>query len=200
MRESKAVKELRVNLEKNGHMKFSFDAKPIIPDRLMVNQKPGFADKDIIHFREVLRNYRSLLASTELINFKCDFDATTGCRRDRRRHGSGLNPYHPKKVMCCCSGCAGSGGWFHDELMCSREEFKYYTRRWHPYLGFWRPNKGCILDRDKRSITCIFFNCLSSSKNEENKKESNLIYGFEDATRYLYSRLKKMLTIERMGK
>lgn len=68
----------------------------------------------------------------------------------------------------CCEICAKSRGCFSwDEAITASPE--YYSEKYDSENGFWRPNIGCILPREKRSLTCVKYRCYKVD--EEPKKE-----------------------------
>jgi len=117
-----------------------------------------------------LENYRKLLAATGAIDFECEFN----------KEGTCLGQYggtHTKAIMCCCAGCAGANGYHYNRPMALPHEIPYYEGLWDKYLGFWRPEVGCTLDREMRSITCLFYNCFFKKNEDRAKKMTELIDG-----------------------
>ena len=53
----------------------------------------------------------------------------------------------------CCKDCVKGKG-FHTE-----EVFESLSSYWDDDTGFWRKDIGCILPRNKRSITCNIYVC-----------------------------------------
>lgn len=68
---------------------------------------------------------------------------------------------------CCevCARCRGCFSW-DDEMTASPE---YYSEKYDSENGFWRPNIGCTLPREKRSLVCIKYRC--DKVREKSKKE-----------------------------
>jgi hypothetical protein len=128
-------------------------------------------------FKTYLRDYKSILAATGLIDFGCEFvndGTTTGCfcRQGREE--------------CCCENCAVSYGYFptyaygNKRVLASPKMINTYNRLFDTNSGFWRPDKGCILPRKYRSMTCVFFNCLDQ-KGEKDRKTADIIDGMQGA-------------------
>lgn len=57
--------------------------------------------------------------------------------------------------MCCCDQCFDRVGYL-DVLT---NQPTYFARLFNRKTGFWRKDKGCILPREHRSITCLTHHC-----------------------------------------
>jgi len=84
------------------------------------------------------------------VDFKCDFDAQGLCREERK--------FRNPRVGCCCKDCGVSFGFLRAIPKTAQQ---LYQKRYDPALGFWRPDKGCILPRVFRSQTCLHHYCSS---------------------------------------
>lgn len=89
------------------------------------------------------RNYSRVAELTGKIDFGCSFK--DGKCKGRRSVSS-----------CCCGGCGVDGGYLK---LISPAGAKVAKKLWDQNLGFWRPDKGCILPRRHRSPMCLFYNC-----------------------------------------
>jgi hypothetical protein len=162
----KEVRKMRAKFLKHGYHKRKFNLKAMIPKRLFNNNRK---------LRDKLDQLRSVLASTAAMDFECDFNGEGLCKKRVKYGASGITA-----PMCCCDGCAYSRGYHthcmhEDGLLCMPSEVKYYRDCWDDLLGFWRPGTGCVLDREKRSITCVFFNCLDQTPGGDGKEKSEAI-------------------------
>lgn len=59
-------------------------------------------------------------------------------------------------VAACCSGCANTHGYMS---LVVYEDIGTYENLYDGILGFWRPNKGCMLPFALRSRTCLSYMC-----------------------------------------
>lgn len=98
----------------------------------------------------IRKNISDLKNLTNDIEFGCNFKDGL-CRMESRNSC--------KDIMCCCSGCKSSFGYL-DNIFA--EDIPYYAKKYDKKTGFWRKGKGCILDRDKRSETCLSYNCSNN--------------------------------------
>ena len=107
--------------------------------------------------------YNELAKLTSKIHYDCGF--TEGkCKAERSE-------------MCCCDSCVRAVGHFrlrffrvYDNIEYIERELLYYVRKYSNKTGFWRKGKGCILPRERRSITCLGYNC-----NQRFTKEEHLV-------------------------
>ena len=96
------------------------------------------------------RHIRSLKGFINFINFDCQIDTKTGgCKENKLSR------------KCCCHDCTNNIGYL---VMMLLSDLKYYSRRFSPKTGFWKPGKGCILSHHMRSITCLTHHCNYKSK------------------------------------
>jgi hypothetical protein len=145
--------------------------------------------------RRHLEEIQAIHATTEFIDFECHF-TKKGCKE----HHYSTNP-----MMCCCSGCRYSvgyfthrrylnnGKWWGDEsgrgglVLASPKTVNTYNRLFDVQRGFWRPGKGCILPRELRSTTCVFYNCLRAEKQAKKAKMLNELENASDTLQNLIS-------------
>jgi hypothetical protein len=85
-----------------------------------------------------------LKQSTVVMDFGCGFDKDGKCK------GIYSSP------KCCCYECAKYVGYLNLIL---EKDLPYYTEQFDKDLGFWRKEKGCILNRDMRSRVCVSHSC-----------------------------------------
>jgi hypothetical protein len=156
-----------------------FRLKAIVTQRLVSGNN---------YFAEKLSHYRNLLAATELIDFECGFDESGMCK-DRQC----IVDDRPNAPMCCCSGCAYTNGYHRDKVMCKPSELRYLRNRFDPYLGFWRPGKGCILERSRRSITCVFYNCFRGKRTKAADVKGKHIANLKNLAYQLHDELEEMI-------
>ena len=101
---------------------------------------------------------------TDHVKYECDFDANGICREYRQRD---FSYYGDNPDMCFCQACAASVGHhqcfpvyssgFPDDF--NSRSLKSMARRFDDDTGFWRKDKGYILPREYRSITCLTYQC-----------------------------------------
>lgn len=128
--------------------------------------------------------YTELAKLTAKIKFKCNFEKGR-CRAERTE-------------MCCCSSCMRSYGHFSERFFAGythkndiEEELLYYARKFSTKTGFWRKGEGCILPREKRSSTCLGYNCNKNITNEEKL----LISIIRDYRRYVPDYIKELILL-----
>jgi hypothetical protein len=165
-----------------------FHAKPMIPDNF-TNRNT----KESRAFNSLRRAYKGMLQATAAIDFKCNFDSDGVCDGKRPNPCFDHPCFDPRQAMCCCQGCMNTSGYFHDRVLATRRELVYYTNRWDPYLGFWREGKGCILDRGRRSITCVYHNCLYKLSHDRGRQKEKAIFDLKGAAEAVYSILERMI-------
>lgn len=104
--------------------------------------------------------YRVAARQTAKIDFGCDF-VNGKCKEQRSKPRSKWEEGDWRRgEMACCSQCASTRGYLAGIPAGSVE---YYMRRFNLRTGFWRAGKGCILPRERRSPTCLTFNCMHSN-------------------------------------
>lgn len=104
--------------------------------------------------------YKELAKLTTKINYDCGF-MDEKYKKNRNK-------------MCCCSNCLEYVGHLdikffnhYDTDEYIEKELLYYAKKFSKNTGFWRKNKGCILPRERRSITCLTYNCSKNLTKEE---------------------------------
>jgi hypothetical protein len=95
------------------------------------------------------------------IHFDCNFQSGI-CIREKRLPQS-------SRTHCCCERCEDASGYFSSQgiklqgYINTREiylnKFPILKNNFNSTTGFWRKNRGCILPREFRSLTCNFFVC-----------------------------------------
>lgn len=89
------------------------------------------------------------------VDFDCRFDSAGACKIQQGIERGGT-------VQNCCQQCAVNGGY----LMAVKPGTAWaYARAWDAEFGFWRPGQGCILPRERRSFTCLVYNCHDKGHN-----------------------------------
>jgi len=103
---------------------------------------------------------------SSLMDFPCDFD-----EQSTFPDGKCAAKRHSPK--CCCINCSFSVGHFGNKWPNDLYTLKRYAKRFTAKNGFWRPDKGCILPRHMRSLTCAFYLCyeIRDEFNKRNNKE-----------------------------
>ena len=137
------------------------------------------------YFKHKLAAYRAILSATDLIDFGCRFNDKGVCH-DRSKYVSPLKTTE----MCCCVSCAHNRGYLLRAPIVERD-LSTYRHRWHKLNGFWQKGKGCVLPREHRSITCIFYNCLPYEE-----KASKIIRNLKNAAEHLLDELFDMIEKE----
>lgn len=131
---------LGFTLNKTILIKYNQDFKKELSERL----KRYIESEEIKKVDWNIRDKR--IEKLSSIDFGCDFKTGT-CKAYRESKGT----------QNCCHRCAISKGFldrFHPEGV---EE---YESKFHGLLGFWRPEKGCILSKRFRSSICLSYNCF----------------------------------------
>ena len=112
--------------------------------------------------------YKKLAKLTSEINFECGF-------KDGKCKAK-------ETEMCCCIQCREYYGHFHirffDDYSSEidiEKELLYYAKKIDDRYGFWRRDKGCILPRERRSATCLTYNCIRDKLSTEEKLLLNTI-------------------------
>jgi len=99
--------------------------------------------------------YNQYAGLTGLVDFECDFENGV-CKVYRRERMGRTTTNRP--IMCCCGGCRSTIG-HHKRLPNYMRKLKAIAYLFDEKTGFWRKDKGCILPREDRSITCLFYRC-----------------------------------------
>ena len=129
-------------------------------------------DRGLIIGKEInnmkLETYRGLAELTKYINYGCKFDKYGRC--------SNFNAPAPKEQsMCCCGGCFynigyirvfPTGDYWISDKQDKLKDLRVYAQNFsekevsnRQKQGYWRADKGCILPRSYRSITCLGYSC-----------------------------------------
>lgn len=92
---------------------------------------------------------------------------------------------------CCCMNCGGCIGHFEDHWPCDTNKLAYYAGKFTRANGFWRPGKGCILPRHRRSLTCAFYICSNIQKefdkcNDDDILNLRWVVGSYTGSNYIY--------------
>ena len=124
-------------------------------------------------FKLSMKNYMEILSSTENIDFGCEL---------------GLNGEYclgyKKAPTYCCANCGYNSGWLNQALKSfgkttkvfgTNKTAKFFNRHFDNEIGFWRKDKGCILPRKYRSMTCIFCNCLRDLGEKGRQRHEELL-------------------------
>lgn len=98
--------------------------------------------------KSAIGHIKRLKRGTTDINFRCD---------ESRCKDKWVDPDQSKQ-MCCCYGCSYSCGYLTGEVI-ELKNIQTYLDNWNKLSGFWRPDIGCILPRELRSITCVTYSC-----------------------------------------
>lgn len=104
---------------------------------------------------------RNLLAAADLPWGKmCNFDYAGYCKARRLDITFGHRDISP---MNCCQGCNNTRGYLPRGL--AKEDWENtYKPYWDEETGFWREGEGCVLPREIRSDTCVFYYCQYRDK------------------------------------
>lgn len=98
--------------------------------------------------------YQKLAAMTKHYNFDCGFDESGVCSYYQTLHLS----RDAKRNMCCCHSCYSNMGYL-EFLPANLAMIETYADLFHEKVGYWRKDKGCILERKFRSRICLTYNC-----------------------------------------
>jgi hypothetical protein len=110
---------------------------------------------------------------SEHVKFKCDFIDGV-CRRVREIKENKNNVGFIAGMYstgCCCGDCAASFGYIRKM---SINRIDNYRREWRVKSGFFQAGKGCRLERELRSGTCIRYTCHLVQK-DMNKLENEVL-------------------------
>jgi hypothetical protein len=133
--------------------------------------------KDSVLYKQLV----GLRSVTEFIDFGCEFGQNGRiCRMYEK--------FEVEDKTCCCNLCGYQLGYLN---MIPANRLKLYAQRFHETYGFWRSEKGCILDRQDRSRTCLTYNCRAIGN--KTRKEDELGHAFQ---RGMYGIQGKMREIE----
>ena len=123
-------------------------------------------------FKLSMKNYMEILSSTENIDFECGFGLNGGYCLG-----------HKKAPTYCCASCGYNKGWLNQPLRSfgkitkvfgTNKTAEFFNEHFDNEIGFWRKDKGCILPRKYRSMTCIFCNCLRDLGEEGKQRHTEL--------------------------
>lgn len=132
---------------------------------------------------------KALKRLTSDIDYRCDFDNTGVCKRNRKLRLLYDSTFHiddrpagayiaqrikaffvAKKInarrhdMGCCGGCGTTVGFINQIFWA---DLHIYAQHYNEKTGFWKKNVGCTLPRELRSSVCILHHCgLELSQNE----------------------------------
>lgn len=111
---------------------------------------------------------------TSMIDFKCNFDEDGICEQYQYKKHYKSGRRKAKETIervskCCCRSCGDYIGYL-DSLPNSRYDLELIASRFNKKTGFWRLGEGCVLPREYRSNTCLFYMCNHS----QFKKNSTL--------------------------
>ena len=130
--------------------------------------------------KSLFRQIKQLKDKTSELDFGCKFNSKGECN-------TSVPGWKTGKKKCCCRICADNIGYL--SFIPSDYYLKYYAERFDEQDGFWREGKGCILDRNMRSNTCVLYTCMDIDRRELNlldEKLYNLTYYLRQARRYNY--------------
>ena len=119
--------------------------------------------------QDVWNEIKQIKNETANIDFGCTFDNNGYCNTTRTFWTEKMDQ------KCCCKLCAEYIGYL--KFINSEKDLKYYAKLFNNKTGFWRKDKGCILDRSMRSSTCVTYTCfdmLIPKMNKINRKLNKL--------------------------
>lgn len=129
------------------------------PYKIQVLNRKDFVDS-------IMEKLKSL---TEEINFNCKFGKDGICKRY-----IGERPVVDIKIkMCCCAGCRDRIGF---RKIIYLEDISFLAKNFDEKTGYWREGKGCILPREKRSVTCVGYSCIKDWKNLSERHNALLTF------------------------
>lgn len=142
----------------------SSDKRPIFYDymNVFIIEHKYFNFRDFSYNWEKIEHLKSL---TRHIDYGCKF-------KNGKCQGEWESP------SCCCEDCKRNIGFLK---MIREDDIDYYTERFDEKTGFWRQGKGCILDRNKRSVTCISYTCYAIRSNKSNRLLNDELYALRNA-------------------
>lgn len=112
-------------------------------ENILIIENRDLDDYNVCNNWDRIKYLKSL---TRHIDYKCKF---------KNNKCQGYKKWN-ENLACCCKDCFNKIGYFK---IISEEEIDYYAERFKKYIGFWEKNKGCLLDRDKRSGVCLGYTC-----------------------------------------
>ena len=133
-----------------------------------------------IGYPKIYYEIKELKDKTKDIKFNCTFDIDGICQENRwKRYYSAEQKKHSPIDMCCCHLCYRFIGYLNPIF--NEKDLRYYAKHFNQLNGYWRKDKGCILDRNMRSVTCLFYSCLNYNSDEYEKlhilkHEVNMLY------------------------
>ena len=127
--------------------------------------------------------YQRYAALTEFVDYKCDFDKSTGvCKTCKNFEKFGRKS---NDKACCCKGCASNVGYFK-YIPANWGVLKLLAKNYSKTKGFWREGVGCILPRKYRSMLCLGHQCYMKVFNSPVTPDKLLIQFFKDPTMFKY--------------
>lgn len=137
---------------------------------------PTVADKDT-----TWEEYERRAAFTKNLEYDCQFKPNGACRSypdPKTRNG-----------MACCGGCMYSLGYLES---IPPGTARYYAKLFLKKTGFWRPGKGCVLPRKRRSAVCLNYRCASPKydiKSETLRPDKTPVYWLNQQVFYVWNYL-----------
>ena len=131
-------------------------------------------------------------AGSERINYHCDFK--NGKCFHQHKYANTVPDIKAK--MCCCVNCFKVVGHFRYLPQNNEAEMKMLARKFTEpknsekltNSGFWKVNKGCILPRTYRSLTCLSYAC-----NTQMLSKLEQFYIYHILTFYFYNKIQDKL-------
>jgi len=129
-----------------------------------------------IGYPKIYYEIKELKDKTKDINFNCGFNENGLCYKYQKQNKI-WSDYPSKK--CCCRICHQFIGYLNPIF--NESDLRYYAKHFNIVNGYWRKDKGCVLDRNMRSTTCLFYSCLDYNSDEYEKlhilkHEVNMLY------------------------
>uniref|UniRef100_A0A6M3JVF2 Uncharacterized protein n=1 Tax=viral metagenome TaxID=1070528 RepID=A0A6M3JVF2_9ZZZZ len=98
------------------------------------------------------KEYQKIAELTEYIKYNCGIVDDKDNGKTRCKGGQNIS------TGCCCSGCGNTIGY---RKGISQTEIPFLAKYFDEKTGYWREDKGCILPRKHRSVTCLVTKCYS---------------------------------------
>ena len=113
-------------------------------------------------------------AATSFFKFPCAFNPETKqCKANR----------HTER--CCCINCSWTVGHLGSSWPNNLKLLASYAKHYNKDTGFWRADKGCILPRHMRSITCAYYVCHDQMDEFAKINSSDIVTLCKAEDRYL---------------
>jgi hypothetical protein len=106
---------------------------------------------DNVALKDILRVFSKAITNKDLAKVKA-------LKAESEHINVGCHKCDSLRPQRCCEFCNFEFGYFRPSEI-AINDIPRLIRHFNVKTGFWRPNKGCILPRELRSITCVTHYC-----------------------------------------